>query len=166
MVGTVFLHQIGATTLPKCPFTLPSFTFYQTGCNLISKGYSLSLSLFYRTSFLSTAAAKEKKQKKTANSITGFSAIANYSIGCVFQTEKPLKRGSMFSNSINAISSFLHCSLKSPETMKIRQRYLEKLTCGVNIQNLEHAVHSFTKRKMACIQRFMKARFSFNFLFF
>ncbi|PZX93418.1 hypothetical protein DOS84_11190 [Flavobacterium aquariorum] len=45
------------------PLKLPHFTFYQTGCNLIYKGYSLSLLLFLGTSFLSTSAAKEKKQK-------------------------------------------------------------------------------------------------------
>ncbi|MNS64365.1 hypothetical protein D3C72_974900 [compost metagenome] len=46
---------------------------------------------------------------------------------------------------------FFALFLESLETMKICQRYLAKLTYGVNIQNLEHAVHSFTKRKMAYI---------------
>lgn len=44
----------------NAPFALPNSAFYQTGWNLISKGYSLSLSLFQPTSFLSTSATKEK----------------------------------------------------------------------------------------------------------
>jgi hypothetical protein len=47
---------------------------------------------------------KRKEAKECRITITGFSAIVNYSIGFVFQTEKPSKKCSIFSNSMKAVS--------------------------------------------------------------
>ncbi|RUT71567.1 hypothetical protein D0817_06765 [Flavobacterium cupreum] len=73
MVGTVFLHKSGTTTLEKCTFSHSSFlTFYQSGCDVF--GRDTHPSTRFWASFLSTSAAKEK-QKKAVLDVTAFTFL-------------------------------------------------------------------------------------------
>jgi hypothetical protein len=111
MVGIVFLRQIGAATLPKCPLHTSVLPILSNRLRSDFKGYSIIPFVVLGNFFSFQSSGQRKEAKEDRNIKIGFSTIANYSIGCVFQTEKPSKRCSMFSNSINAISSFLHCPL-------------------------------------------------------
>ncbi|TCV19195.1 ribosomal protein S18 acetylase RimI-like enzyme [Sphingobacterium alimentarium] len=68
MVGTVFLHLKGATTLSKCTAKqFPFFTFYQTGCDIIRGIFIIPMIGFGKIDFFSFhTATKEKKQKNVA----------------------------------------------------------------------------------------------------
>lgn len=63
MVGIVFLHQIGTATLTKCN----AAPFYQTGCDLVFKGYWLSLCLFCRDFFSLYEGSQRKEAKECVN---------------------------------------------------------------------------------------------------
>jgi hypothetical protein len=62
MVGTAFSHLKGATTLSKCTATQFPLTFYQTGCDIILVGYSLSLCCFGNDFF--SFQRKEAKERR------------------------------------------------------------------------------------------------------
>jgi len=67
MVGAVFLHQIGATPLKKCPTSrFPSPHFIKQIATLFCGIFNIPTLNIEVTSFLSTLATKEKKQKNAA----------------------------------------------------------------------------------------------------
>jgi hypothetical protein len=63
MVGTVFLHQIVAPPLSKYPCTIPLLAFYQTDCDNIFVGYSLS-HYFFKVDFFSFPICDQRKEAK------------------------------------------------------------------------------------------------------
>ena len=107
MVGKIFLRLIGATTLPKCtPASFFSSHFIKQVAILFLRDIHYPFRCFTELLFFSQKRSKKRSKRRPQYYNWIF---YHYSIGCVFHTENPSKRCSIFSNSINAISSFLHC---------------------------------------------------------
>jgi hypothetical protein len=68
----------------NAPYPLPCFTFYQTGYDLISNGYPLSLSLFWGLLFFPHRRPKKRSKRMPLDSNCFYSIIVSAFSFCIF----------------------------------------------------------------------------------